>query len=322
MKNTEITHVCIVETVYTLFLYMILVGEKSFEHTFFFCSLQLPDQIRDRLPRVHCFHVPQSRFKKWLFRVWLYVYSPFRWQFIKRCWIYGSDNSLFSSGIIGCNDFRLIEDGASNYAIYPPDASIGLMHHLKKWFMGPLAAYNCGGRAYNVKKIFLTGALPIPSDIQSKVEVISVETLWKQLSLSYRNRIMDLFGISLTELQTLRGYSEVLFTQPMFEDGLLRKEEEIALYQNLLVKSNLKKLVIKVHPRDTLDYGQLFPDSYVLKTKIPMELLSILGVKFKEVYTVFSTAALTLPYQANIHFLGTSVHPNLLRYRGLIEYTL
>ncbi len=45
MSNKEITHVCLVETVYTLFLYMLLVEEEDYEHTFFFCSSLLPAEI-------------------------------------------------------------------------------------------------------------------------------------------------------------------------------------------------------------------------------------------------------------------------------------
>lgn len=317
MKNREITHVCMVETVYTLFLYMLLVGEEDFEHTFFFCSLSLPVEIREKLPQSHCFKLPQKRYKRWLFRIFLYYTSPLRWRFIKRSVIYGSDNYLFSSGIVRNNSLIIVEDGTSNYSLTSVNSK---MYVLRKWLMGIIAAHGCGGRAPNVIKIFLTGLLPIPAEIGSKVELFSIRGRWENLSVSYQKKILNLFSLSFNIIQDLRRYSEILFTQPMYEDGLLRKEEEIALYKQLLSDCDKRKLVIKVHPRDCLDYQKLFPEAYILNTKVPMELLSICGVQFKEVYTVFSTAALSLPYKANIHFLGTSVHPNLLINRGLIEY--
>ena len=317
MSNKEITHVCLVETVYTLFLYMLLVEEEDYEHTFFFCSSLLPAEIKKKLPQSHCFKLPHKRYHKWIFRILLYYTSALRWPFIRRCTIYGSDNYLFSSGIIRNNRLNLLEDGTSNYSLTYVDPKL---YTLRSWLMGSIAACGCGGRAPNVEKIYLTGLLSIPEEIRSKVELFSVRDHWEKLTVTYQRKILSLFDISIDVIRDLRRYTDVLFTQPMYEDGLLIKEEEIALYKQLLSNSNKCKLVIEVHPRDKMDYRDLFPDAYILKTKVPMELLSILGVQFKEVYTVFSTAALSLPYKANIHFMGTSVHPNLVKHRGIIEY--
>lgn len=317
MSSQKITHVCLVETVYSLFLYMLLVSKEDFEKTFFFCSNLLPSDVVCKLPNVHCFRIPAKRYLKWIFRIKLYWTSQWRWPFVKRSQIYGSDNYLFSSGIVRENNMILIEDGANNYSLMSYKTR---SHRIKRILMGSIAANGSWGISPNVTKIFLTGLLPIPVQIQNKVELLSIEEKWKKLSVDYQKYILDFYDTSFDDISELRNYVGVLFTQPMYEDGLISKSEEIALYNSLLVGVDMSKLVIKVHPRDTLDYRRLYPKAYVFKKMMPMELLNILGVKFQNVYTVFSTAALSLPYKTHIHFLGTAAHPNLLRLRGVVEY--
>lgn len=317
MRKQDFTNVCLIETVYTLFLYMLIVGKDEFENTFFFCSESLPKDIRKKLRYLHCFSLPRKRWMKWLFRVSLYWTSCFRFPFLKRCRMYGSDNYLFSSGIVGRRQLILIEDGASNYSLLQFNPKL---RSLRKILMGPIAAIGCGGVSPNINKIYLTGLLPVPEPIRHKVELISVEKKWNLIPSDYRNKILSLFDFSMDSLQMLANYDSILFTQPMSEDGLITMDEEISLYKQLLVDCDMSSLLIKVHPRDQLNYHDIFPKAYVFTSKIPMEILTLLGVRFKEVYTVFSTAALSLPYKANIHFMGTSVHPRLLKCRGEIEY--
>ena len=318
-KNIGITHVCLVETVYSLMIYMLLVKEEDFKKTFFFVSESLPYSIIKKLPYSHCFHIPQKRYMKWFFRIRLYCTSMFRWPFIKHCKIYGSDNYLFSSGVVRENKMTLIEDGASNYSLLPSDKK---SFFFKKYLMGNIAAYGCGGVSPNIHKVYLTGLMTIPAVIKDKVEIVSVKNRWNSLADSYKRLILDLFDFSISDIEEIKLRKAVLFTQPMWEDGLIGKEEEISLYNQLLSDCDMAKLVIKVHPRDTIDYSYLFPGAYIFTKKIPMELLSVFGVRFEDVYTVFSTAALLLPYKANIHFMGTTVHPNLLKMRGKIEYSV
>ena len=45
MKNPKVTHVCLVETVYSLFLYMLIVSKKDFEKTFFFFTVSISNLI-------------------------------------------------------------------------------------------------------------------------------------------------------------------------------------------------------------------------------------------------------------------------------------
>ena len=307
-----------VETVYTLFLYLILVKEEDFNHTFFFCSDALPELVRCKLPHHHCFKLPKRRWHRWLFRIWLYYTAPLRFPFIKQSHIYGSDNYLFSSGIARSYDLILVEDGLSNYSLIQVTS---LLYKPRRILMGQIAAEGCGGVSPTVKKIMLTGLLPVPALIQDKTEIFSVINKWNRLSSSYRTRILSLFDCLAEELEEISSYQDILFTQPMVEDGLITLEDELNLYRTLLAGCNQSKLLIKVHPRDTLDYSKFFPEAKVWRSLVPMELISLLGIQFQEVYTVFSTAALSLPYKTHIHFMGTSVHSNLLRMRGLIEYS-
>lgn len=315
----NVSNVCMVDTIYTLFLYMIIVGEKKFNETFFFCSQTMPQEIIEKLNQYHCFKFPKQEWGKRLFRIILFWSAKYRFPFLKYCKIYGGDNYFFSSGIVGNRKMILIEDGIANYSISSP---ILKPSWIKRHLMGPIAAEGSGGISTRVEKIILTGLSSIPKQIKEKVEIVSIQQQWNILSENYKEFILSLFNFSLSMIDTISKYDNIFLTQPMAEDGLITKEEEVNLYKRLLEKCNKKSLLIKVHPRDTINYQEIFPEAYILNAKIPMEVITLIGIHYKDVYTVFSTAALSLPYKTNIHFMGTSVHPNLLKHRGLIEYNV
>jgi hypothetical protein len=72
------------------------------------------------------------------------------------------------------------------------------------------------------------------------------------------------------------------------------------------------KLVIKPHPRESTDYSFFFPDICVFTLKIPIQLLDMLGVRFKIAYTVSSSALVSFPYKIKKRYWAYS-HPKLLR---------
>ena len=315
-KTVTFKNVLIIDTIYTLFLYMLLVSQVEFEQTFFFISDKLPDDIYRKLTNSYRFKTPKNRLELWMFRFFLFITSSLRWKFIKNAIIYGVDNSIFSSGLVKNNPMILLEDGASNYSIKKNKSKFFL---LKKLLFGNIAAYGCGGISPNIKKILLTGLLPIPIVIKEKVEIFSPYDLWDYSSKDKRRFIMDFFDVSDSDVKIMSNFNSILFTQPLSEDSFLLFEEKKDLYLQLLQNCNKSKLLIKVHPRDKMDYKSIFKESYIFNKNIPMELLTMLGITFEHVYTIFSTAALSLPYKTNIHFMGTTIHPKLVKSHGIID---
>ena len=310
--------VCLANTPYILLVYLLYIGIDRFKNTFFFCSEELPKELRDKL-NCHTFYKHRTDIIQLIYRFWIKISARVHWPFLRGANIYGGDHYFFSSAIVGGNEMTLIEDGISNYSI---------VHYrirykkLKRFLFGELAAANNFGISSSVKKIILTGISNIPIEIQNKTQVIDLRYIWNGLTLKDKNYVLDLFDMSFKKLHILKMYNSIFFTQPLYEDSILSLEEELRLYHKLLAECDTSKLVIKTHPRDKKDYSKIFPKAFIFKSIIPMELVSFCGIKFSEVYTIFSTAALQLPYQTNIHFLGTKVHTKLLDRFGPIQYSI
>lgn len=310
--------VCLANTPYMLLVYLLYIGIERFKNTFFFCSEELPKELRDKL-NCYTFYKCRVYIFKLIYRFWIKISACMHWPFLKESYIYGGDHYFFSSALVRGNEITLIEDGISNYSITHYRIKY---KKLKRFLFGDLAAANNFGISHNVKKIILTGISNIPIEIQDKTQVIDLRSIWNSLALRDKNYILDLFDMPFKKLHILKMYDSILFTQPLYEDGILSIEEELQLYHKLLAECDTSKLVIKTHPRDKKDYSKIFPKAFIFKSIIPMELVSFCGIKFSEVYTIFSTAALQLPYQTNIHFLGTKVHTKLLDRFGPIQYSI
>lgn len=83
------------------------------------------------------------------------------------------------------------------------------------------------------------------------------------------------------EIERLRKEADgVLYTQPISEDGYVKEEDKIKIYEDIVkYYSKYGHVFVKIHPRDTTRYD--FPEKMILKGNYPSELLNILGIKFK-----------------------------------------
>lgn len=77
--------------------------------------------------------------------------------------------------------------------------------------------------------------------------------------------------------------------------------------------------MIKPHPREKTNYKNIFPDIELIEGKFPLEILMLLGINFKEVITIFSTAALNFKGITNVNFIGTEDNINLKEKVGEIK---
>ena len=95
--------------------------------------------------------------------------------------------------------------------------------------------------------------------------------------------LLDLFVDDQDRIEIKRlekGADGILYTQPISEDGYVKEEEKIRIYNDLVTYySKYGKVFVKVHPKDTTQYD--FPEEMMLKGNYPSELLNILGIKFK-----------------------------------------
>lgn len=182
--------------------------------------------------------------------------------------------------------------------------------------------YKRFGLSEKIKKIYLTGILPIPELIKDKVEIIDIEKKWNGLPLEKKREILDIFDIKLESLENLKNEKDkvLLITQPLSEDNILSEEEKINIYNNILRERNIKKVYIKPHPREKTDYSKVLKDIKVviIEKEFPIEIFMLLNMELKKVITLFSTAILSLRDKYDVEFIGTKDYKILYDRFGII----
>lgn len=118
----------------------------------------------------------------------------------------------------------------------------------------------------------------------------------------------EIFRIFISD-KTFGEYKDLtlLITQPLFEDKRLHNEsEQIQLYKYILKKySNDSQIVIKTHPRETINYKQYFKNVILLDNPFPIEVLNFCeNICFSKAITVSSTSLYSLNNVKNKIYLG------------------
>lgn len=313
MKLGTIKNVCFVENIYTLLLYMLISEENFQDNTFFFFSSKVPSKITHRFNYYKIYSFPENDLLRLPYIFLLRIIKFLKYPFLKTASLYGQDNLPFTSPLVGYRKMKLIEDGVMNYSL-TAGRSLGWV---KGIIGGPIMAQPPFGLSSAIERIYLTGLGTIPNVVKHKVELINLSNLWKQCSNEKKKQILSDFGVSEKMIEDFKDVDSVLFTQPLSEDGAVDEKTKISFYATI-IKDN--KISIKPHPREKTNYKNYFPNVSILEPTIPIELLTLLGIKFKRTYTIFSTAVLSFPYSTEVHFLGTQIHPSLIEKFGDIRY--
>ncbi len=318
-KKKQISRVCIVDTVYTLLFYYLNCSIDEFNNTFFFVSKGLPNSIIKKLPKYHFFKKKKNFLSRFLFRLGLRFFSRFRWSFLRKKPIYGSDHLTFSAGIIGNRKYILLEDGpfiASyyfNYSFYQKKIK-QRGSKTKNFFVdilfGPTFLRPFGEND-QCKKIIFSNNDTHSALIGKDICINSFEQLWDDASTEKKEKILELFDINNNDIDFLSTKPIIIFTQTFFIDNTLSEDEQVRIYGKIINQYPEEQILLKVHPRDPIDYSFYFPDIAIFKKILPMQLLNLLGVKFKKAVTVSSSSVLSFPYEIEIDWIGTKIHPKL-----------
>jgi hypothetical protein len=325
MKNRiKINRVCIIDSSYSLFLYFLISTEQEIDSTFYFVSDGIPKEVRCNLKNIFYFNTKSylnaNRIKKRIILVLLRLFSRIRWPFLMKSELYGHDHLFFSSSLIGWKKITVIEDGTSNYVFNSKRDKVKYPF-LKKLLYGPVSLINLSNRfGHNIfcSKLILTGFKKIDFKIQKNIQIISTYELWQESSKK-QEKILTIFSLTTEDINDIQTKEYILFTQCLSEDNIMTESEKINIYKEMIKDIDGDKLVIKPHPRETTDYTLYFPNSYVFTKKIPIQLLDMVGVRFKKSYTVCSTAALTFPYEIEKVFLGSEINPKIVEIYGLVK---
>lgn len=302
--------ICVVDTVYSLFLYFIICGFNR--NDVFIFSGGVPKKIRNNInhiyfPDINLIHSRDSLF------IWFYknsintikqVFGILKLRFIlffktlgKDVEVYGQGHLTFSYPLYEFKNSFIIEDGLGNYFDLKQPTKINpILNKFANFFGIYVFSLKEGfGTHNNIKKVFLTKK-NVPLEIKDKSQVIDMDKLWDLKSPFEKNKILKIF--CLDDFNEFDDNLVLLLTEPFSEHDLLPFDEEISIYKEFIEK--YPNIIIKTHPREKKDYGKLFSNVKVINVPFPIELLKYSGVKIDKIVTICSTAVLNFKDSVDI----------------------
>lgn len=321
-----------VKSKYTLFLCLIYFSSIE-DNIIYFLEEDLKNEINlsklkvEWLKNLDKIKGVGEKYKKWK------LYNTLLKNLNKIGKIYLQGHILYSQFFL--NNFKgeifLLEDGAMNYNYKILEEEykrkikkLRINNFIKKVIIEKRRKdYKRFGLSDKIKKIYLTGILPIPNLIKDKVEIININEIWSNLSQEAKKEILEVFNVDIEKFQTFDEEDKkvLLLTQPLSEDEIITEEEKIKIYREIIEKQNGRKIYIKAHPREKTNYGDIFKELNIkiIENGFPIELLLLLNINFSKVITLFSTGALNFKGRSEVEFIGTEKYPKLYERFGKIN---
>ncbi|MGV4438321.1 glycosyltransferase family 52 [Ornithobacterium rhinotracheale] len=312
-------NILIFNSLYSLLIYLIYKDLEDIKDTLYITAEQNVSMINPNLGNIKTYksrHLKpliklhprinylQLLIEKYAYYQYLRLKKLFNYKFPKNAKIYTHDYSIESSAMIGNSKYFLLEEGTMNFIDYKITFSHLNERHLK---LQRLLFGNISGNFYAknnqiIEKIYTRK----DKDENIKTKVVNLKKIWNESPMLKKEFILNIFNLN-SELQTsMKSIKNIVFTQPLNEDSILSSEEEkINIYKKAIDFEGQKNIIIKTHPREKTNYKEYFPEVTIINQPIPMEFFSIIGLKFKKAYTVFSSAAMNLNYPIEIIQLPT-----------------
>lgn len=191
--------------------------------------------------------------------------------------------------------YRLIEDALDSFKSISKSCfsymmpNSGLKAAVKRFLGIGYSYFGLDGAAYEIEVNDIQG-VEIAQFAAKRLKEEPRNNLFDPLNESDKELLCNIFMRELPQFYPER--SVLLLTQPLTVDLLEKSEREQIEYYKSLVReySSGLDVVIKPHPRDTADYSSDFPDAVILDKNMPVEILSISGIKpFKKTITYNSS---------------------------------
>lgn len=303
-------NVCLVTTVYSFFLYLLIKGYNK--NDLFIFTAWFPKEVSKNIPHIQ---MPPVAFRygakmystdsiKGIFQNvvgycrYFYGYIKLRILFFiktfnKEIDIYGHAQTPFSYMFYENENSHIIEDGLQNYnpnicETHKINPIIDKFLHLCGIYF--LNANEALGSHKNIKTVYLTREFDHPL-IKDKVEVIDIEKRWNEFTDNEQNEILDIFNVNVANIN-FDGKTALILSQPLSEDNLATYEDELKIYEEFMDKFSDYEIIIKPHPRDEKDYTKIYPNVKVIDKHFPIELLTLINIKPTVVCSAISTALL------------------------------
>lgn len=327
--DKKITRICVVDSVFALVIYLLISTEEDVKKTHFFMSSGIQEYVRKKFINNMSYIEPVKN------KHWVIIYanilkirikSLFKWRYSGGVKIFAQDHLYFSSAIIGKHNYTLLSDGPkfltlhkkSKYYSEQEDynkVQKNMVVRVRRFFLYLVAGSlwnKSHGKNSQCKKIILSERENVNFMHTNDINIVNI----KDITHDKLIRILNIFDLSEKDIKILKDKTIIVLTQPFSTDKVISEIEQKRIYEDILSNYNYNDVVIKTHPRDTFDYRKYFNDVYVMDKPIPMQLLDILNIVFQEAATVCSSAATSIPYNIKVRWLGSSIHPNILKEFG------
>ena len=304
----KINRVCMPCSMYCLTFYLLMTPKDEILNTFFFMAPTIPSNLRKKFKYYTYLDFDNSIFfkNKYLLSLYMLIKRKVSWKFLFSSEIYGLDFYWF---LLRGLKMNYIEDAPfvfdiwetstlyKNWQAYKKENII--KRTAKKIIFGEYYL-NYVGTSSGVKKIFASSPVSKSYYENKQIEIVNLRDAWYNSDQEKKNYILSVFDINNNDLYQMKSRDTIILTQPMYADSIMSKEEQIDVYRQMIKKYGEHNCIIKSHPRDLIDYQSIFPDTLCFNKAIPMQLFAIMGISFKKIATVNSSAALSFGKDANI----------------------
>lgn len=318
MKTIKQT--CIVDTPYSLALYLLFSNDKDMMNTMFFVGTNMPQSIVNNLPNVKCFTKGNKwgYFQMFKFRVKCLKYR----RLLCKTKVFAQDHLFFSYGLLDNVNYTLLEDAPSFFRIY------NNFDHFKYFYKETpkgrlrnlLIGSNYGKMVGQNKNCINRLITSVPKDNylpNAQFTLCNMYDMWKESSEFKQMFIKKVFDVKDDDFSYQNGV--IIFTQPFIEDCGLTEQEQMDIYKPYINKYSDYSIVIKKHPRDHFNYQKYFPNVRMMNTNAPMQVLSVMGLDFRIAVTVSSSAVTSMKKDTVIEWIGTNVNKKIFDVYGKID---
>ncbi len=330
MKNSNKKKLCIIGTVYGLFLYLASHTHEEIDNTLFILKKGLvknPSALKhkiiinnkNKLYNISIFNYIVFRI---FFRLFLFVFRSFNR-------LYAQDHLLFSSFILGSKEYILIEDAPHSIDLYSQTSLYEeKMRFLRRPAWQKKWRYFWKGYAYDMPHGLSEKAVAVLAYSDDKkiyhqmgkpVYNVSKNIALGKIDERAKEMILHVFGIEHSLFEKCADKDIAIFTQPLCVDRLVSEQEHSRIYTLMINHYPNNRILLKVHPRDTFRYKDISNEIMIIRETFPSQLFDLFNVRFKIVATVFSTSVLSISYPVKIDWWGTKVSDELYEKLGDIK---
>lgn len=318
-------YTCIVATPYAFSLYLLYMPDDAWDKTFFCICGQMTNKS-SIIPHVRVFNHVLNAGKSVMWRFRLECIC--KYFLINRTKIYAMDFLDYAPPMIGFAKYTCLEDGTGSFLFANDSDCLTPFVLPKTWWgfkqrikYGPVYGGRMGMNSYCIDRLVTSKNNEMSNVLQGrKYTALDWQKLWGEASVYKKALLQRIFDVDAELISNLKSSDTLILTQPI-KCKTISEQEAMDIYAPYIEQYKQSGVVIKPHPREfaDTDYTKYFPQTYVLNTKLPMQILSAMGVHFKRAITIFSTAVSNLPEDTEIIWLGTEINEELYKEVGPVR---